>query len=242
MKNKCILLLGFFFAFFSCKKVSTDGFELNDNQLISQNDVIGVVKYTDEVYGDIYLQFQNDGVCKELSYYEGTNIWEGSWTIENDVITIVGDNVWISAIKISELNGTQIKFSIGTNPDIIIGNFLTDDNGNKINSYSGFDSSSAPNTPNSNSNEACNTCGKNLITPTSRNCTWCNNIFDGWSPNEHDCSMLIECSAKQDEEYKSQESLISLISFDIHNGCTWDVNQQHFCSLKCMNEFKYNNN
>ena len=98
MKNQYIFLLILFFSFFSCKKVSSEEFELNAEQ-ITQNDIIGVIKYTDEVYGDVYLQFQNDGKCKQLSYYEGTNIWEGSWAIENNVMSVTGDNIWIPKSK-----------------------------------------------------------------------------------------------------------------------------------------------
>lgn len=245
MKNKyTLLLLTLFISFSSCKNVSSGEFELNAEQSITQNDIIGVIKFTDEVYGDVYLQFQNDGISKQLSYYEGTNIWEGSWTIENNVINIVGDNVWISEIKISEINGTQIKFSKGSEPNLIIGEFLVDASGNKMISYSGFDNSSSTDSNVSSSNEVCNTCGIKLITPTSRNCTWCNKLFDGWSPGEQDCSMLIECSDKIKKEAQEQDSdaFISkavLGSLEIHNGCTWGINDnEHFCSLRCINEYK----
>jgi hypothetical protein len=245
MKNKyTLLLLTLFISFSSCKNVSSGELELNAEQTITQNDIIGVIKYSDEVYGDVYLQFQNDGICKQLSYYEGTNIWEGSWAIENNVINIVGNNVWISKINISEIIGSQIKFSIGDSADLITGEFLVDETGNKMISFSGFDNFSSPDSNVSSSNEVCNTCGINLITPTSRNCTWCNNLFDGWSPGEQDCSMLVECSDKIKKEAQEQDSdafiaKAVLGSIEIHNGCTWRVNDnEHFCSLKCMNEYK----
>ncbi|GAA4057774.1 hypothetical protein [Flavobacterium chungnamense] len=90
---------------------------------------------------------------------------------------------------------------------------------------------STPEYVESNNTEECRTCGKILNIPTSRNCTWCNKVFDGWSPNEHSCTYVIECSAKDDSERDFQ--------FNIHNGCDWKVEDRHFCSLKCVSE--YNN-
>lgn len=83
----------------------------------------------------------------------------------------------------------------------------------------------------SNNTEECRTCGKILTIPTSRNCTWCNKLFDGWSPNEHSCTYVIDCSEKDDSQRD--------FSFNIHNGCDWEVEDRHFCSLKCVSE--YNN-
>ena len=105
-----------------------------------------------------------------------------------------------------------------------------DQNGDIINSNSGI--------------EICDSCGIKLFTPRNRNCSWCNNLFDGWSPGEQDCSMLVECSDKIKKEAQEQDSdafiaKAVLGSIEIHNGCTWRVNDnEHFCSLKCMNEYK----
>lgn len=88
---------------------------------------------------------------------------------------------------------------------------------------------STPEYVESNNNEECRTCGKILIIPSSRNCTRCNKLFDGWSPNEQSCTYAIKCSTKDDSEGD--------FSFDIHNGCDWEVEDRHFCSLKCKSEY-----
>jgi hypothetical protein len=224
MKNKyTLLLLTLFISFSSCRNTQEDGFRSSLSDAGKDEKSICAFCGKETNWRDAYYWIINDNLSPEdkLSILQvGTS---ESFSDENgEIHKGVGSEMpYYNNGKY--LKGVFCSYQCAQN----------DSNSKEQNSNS-----------ESNNTEKCNTCGINLITPTSRNCTWCNNLFDGWSPGEQDCSMLVECSDKIKKEAQEQDSdafiaKAVLGSIEIHNGCTWRVNDnEHFCSLKCMNEYK----
>jgi hypothetical protein len=206
MKNYLIIFLFsiLFTSLTGCNgKIAPHDFGINDSVLNSQINIVGVIKYTDDIYGDIYLQFQSDGQFKLMDNYEGKEIQIGNWNFDNDVITIEGET-WIKKINVLEINENQIKFSVNTDSkdtsNSKTGIFLLDNSGNRISNYSGFEETNDIDRGYEGENDEViynnqsNTSqinSENSSSSSSIPCTYCNKIFSKYYLTDR-CETKIE--------------------------------------------------
>lgn len=161
----------------------------SEKETFNKESIIGVWKYDDSYFGDVFLQFESDGTLRTYYNTEGENVETCKWSIDGNKILVSNSSLFSesSPLIVSDFDGsnfsippTNYDFTANTGRKSIVVSRLIDETGEPILNYSLFQKETNRDARYDDGNGYVNNEGGNTESygantqSESKTCSWCN--------------------------------------------------------------------